>query len=539
MSKSSARLLLLLASALVTAFRAPGLLLAPRFWAEEGAVYFSYAFRRPWYEVLLASHLGYYALYPNLASLAAARTVELAYAPLVTTLLALAAQLIPLAFILWSRSDLWLGPVRKVIGILIVIFTLSSGEIWLNTINSQFFFSLTTFLILLEPVEGISRRRQWLTRTLLVISGLTGPGSCFLSPLFLFKAWRTREREAGTQAGILATTTLIQLSVFLTTLNRQAVVSSRFEPVNLPSLITIVWTKSLILPLFGPATAEAFAAIMANLRSQNMHDFSIVSLVLVLVTAVLFHHLSRTLDSTRRILTVGSYGILTVGSTILAIGPKFLLLSNWFDQRYYYVPSIILLSLILSNIRFTRNIFNPAGSLLYAGLFFVALSFGISYYRPTVQVWLDESWPRWGREVAVWQANPQYQLKIWPSGWTVALSDVEVRYHDLEAYDRQGTPVYKLGELPWLDLLVRLEDERWYGPERAVKVNEVLPLPQGYRWETRGGFSSLPNGEAWWNGTGPVGEAILYGPNNRTLQRVPLRIEFQRPFTVSRPTGWK
>jgi hypothetical protein len=79
----------------------------------------------------------------------------------------------------------------------------------------------------------------------------------------------------------------------------------------------------------------------------------------------------------------------------------------------------------------------------------------MSYYRPTLQLWLNESWPPWKPEVAKWQANPHYVLKIWPPGWTVALSDVEVNYHDHEAYDRQGTPVYRRGVLPWLDLLVR------------------------------------------------------------------------------------
>ena len=243
------------------------------------------------------------------------------------------------------------------------------------------------------------------------------------------------------------------------------------------------------------------------------------------------------LEPTGRILVGGSYGILTVGSTMLAIGPKSLLLSNWFDQRYYYVPSVILLSLILTNIRFTRDIFKPDGALLYAGLLSIALSFGLSYYRPTLQLWSNESWPSWRHEVARWQADSAYHPKIWPPGWTAALSDVEVRYHDLEAYNRQGIPVYRPEVLPWLDLLVRLEDERWYGPDRAANIEGVWPLPQGYRWETQGGFSSLPNGEAWWNGTGPAGEAILYGPDGRALQQVPLRIGFQSPFTVSRRAG--
>jgi hypothetical protein len=148
-------------------------------------------------------------------------------------------------------------------------------------------------------------------------------------------------------------------------------------------------------------------------------------------------------------------------------------------------------------------------------------------YRPTLQLWLNEAWPTWAQEVPRWQTNPAYPLNTWPPGWQVHLTAGEARYHDAETMDEAGVPLYREGVLPWLDLLVRLEDDRWYGPARTADGLQVLPLPQRYRWETRGGFSSLPNGEAWWNKTSPEGEAILYGPDNTELQRLQLKVEIQ------------
>ena len=51
--------LLVLLAALLIAARAPYLFTTPRFWAEEGEVFFAQAFTHPWYQMPLFAHAGY------------------------------------------------------------------------------------------------------------------------------------------------------------------------------------------------------------------------------------------------------------------------------------------------------------------------------------------------------------------------------------------------------------------------------------------------------------------------------------------------
>jgi hypothetical protein len=110
-----------------------------------------------------------------------------------------------------------------------------------------------------------------------------------------------------------------------------------------------------------------------------------------------------------------------------------------------------------------------------------------------------------------------------------ARDEVSVVYHDVSAYSPGGTHVYDPGVLPWLDLLVRLDDE-WYGPERQVG-DEIgaYPLDQAgaFRWEASGAFSTLPNGEAWWNESGNQGIVTLYDPDHKSVYSVALEIRFK------------
>jgi hypothetical protein len=102
--------------------------------------------------------------------------------------------------------------------------------------------------------------------------------------------------------------------------------------------------------------------------------------------------------------------------------------------------------------------------------------------------------------------------------------EVEVIYHDTRFDAEDG--IYDPGVTPWMDLLVR-SDDSWYGPERAPDDGlEALPLPAGYRWEVTGGFSSLPNGEAWWVGPATDGTARLIDSTGEAVIEVQLQVQF-------------
>jgi hypothetical protein len=102
---------------------------------------------------------------------------------------------------------------------------------------------------------------------------------------------------------------------------------------------------------------------------------------------------------------------------------------------------------------------------------------------------------------------------------------LKVIYHDAESENSEGVAFYQTGVEPWLDLLVLLGDNHWYGPERQADEIVAAPLPPGYRWETDSSFSSAENGEGWWNHNGNEGQARLYYGDTLLSQRQ-LRIEF-------------
>lgn len=397
--------------------REPSLFSGPRFWAEEGSIYFSYAFGHSWFQALFRPHFGYFSLFNNIASVFAVNLVPLRYAPLVTTLMAFVLQVVPLVIILWGESDFWDSTTRRVLGILIVLFTPLSGEIWLNTVNSQFYLGLITFLILMEDVINIGPYKKWFYRGLLVLSGLTGSISCFLLPLFAIKAWQGKRREEIVQASILFACCILQLAIIWTT--GRGHLGSRVAGVDPFEVISVISVQTIILPLLGGEIANAFADMLEGVRSSSNQQFRMLSLVLFGCGIGFFWYISVRLASKRRLMILGSYFLIVVLSIVTSIGQKFTYVNPGAGSRYFYLPSVILMILILSNIRLDER-FKMLRSALFASLLTISLISGMNLYMRIPLA--HKSWPKWSEEVLRWQEDPEYMLKIWPPGWEMKLN---------------------------------------------------------------------------------------------------------------------
>jgi hypothetical protein len=97
-------------------------------------------------------------------------------------------------------------------------------------------------------------------------------------------------------------------------------------------------------------------------------------------------------------------------------------------------------------------------------------------------------------------------------------------YHDATDVV-EGVGRYPAGSQPWLDLLVRAGGQ-WYGPERLEDGIQALLLPEGYRWESGGTFTTMPGGEAWWTGPGIAEQARLIGPDGSVLATLQMEVQF-------------
>lgn len=419
-SSNILRAIVLLISVLIIYLRRPSFFLEPRLWAEEGTRYFTYAYTHHWYESLINIQLGYFALWPNIASLIAVNLVPLNHVPLVTTFFALTVQIVPIILILWGQSYLWQHPVKKILCIFIILFTPLSNEIWLNTINSQFYFSVITFILLVNDIDTYPVRK-WSSRLLLVCAGLTGVISCFLSPLFFLKAWWENKRERLIQACILATCTVIQIAILWMSI-RSNTLPTRSVIFDLPLLVSILWTQSISLLLFGFDTTYEFAQLI-ELSYANRNSFELIGLLLLFTESVFFLYISSKLVLHQRVILLGSFFFLIILSIMGGRGSesdKFLLISTGNGARYFYAPNVVLMFVILANIEWRGDVLDKIRSGLFTILLATALILGIVQYQKFIG--FSDEGPRWTEEVLRWQEDQTYKIKIWPSGWQIELT---------------------------------------------------------------------------------------------------------------------
>jgi hypothetical protein len=106
--------------------------------------------------------------------------------------------------------------------------------------------------------------------------------------------------------------------------------------------------------------------------------------------------------------------LLAAGSTILSLGTtRIELLSPLHGSRYYYAP-IALLFLVVASWAGTGR------RALVGVLLAILIAQAMFAYRETLLQAYD--WSLWDVEVARWQVEPEYAIKIWPRGWRMQIA---------------------------------------------------------------------------------------------------------------------
>jgi hypothetical protein len=369
---------------------------------------------------LFHPQIGYLNFWPNLATLLAT-IPPLEFAPLITTLMALLVQLIPISLILWSKAPFWNSWIRKLIGISIFIFVPLSYEVWLNTINSHNYFAIITFLILLEESQATQVRR-WIYRTLLLIGGLTGTISCFLIPLFLFQVIKEKNKERLLQFCILLTCAMIQV-YFIFGYTGKGEFSQRFNLVALATIGSTLWTQSIGLFIFGFTRMSDWARTLLALVTNNFQVFRIWGSSLLIIGILLFFLLSANIQLKTRILFISGYMILMVLTMMFSIEPdKISMVYPGNDQRIFFAPNVLLGWMLLYGICFhNRTLISRTNlvSSVCSLILILALFWGVKSYSP--KEFIGDYWPDWKSEVQLWKSNTDYPLRILPYKWIIQL----------------------------------------------------------------------------------------------------------------------
>ena len=400
--------------------RKPSLVTDPRFWAEEGSVYFAYAFGHSVFETLSFTYAGYWSLPVNLAACLSANLVPLEHAPFITTGLAFALQMPPLWIIIYGSCTLFENRSVKIAAALAVVFTLSSGEIWLNTVNSQFYLTLALVLILFEK-DAARQSVKGFYRFLICAAGTSGPVATFLTPLFIYKAWSDRKRESIVQAAIISVCLTLQLAIVMYLgYGAGAGIASRFSGIDMYLFPLTLFIKNLVFPILGPSAADFLGGWLKTVYKTGSFTLPAVSFLFLAVELFFFHCFSMKLDGLKRALLLGGFFlifILTVSSSLGDNGDKTIFFGGWrAGERYFYVPSVIIMLMLLANIG--KKPLKNSRSLIAITLLALTVVQGIYSYKTTVIVQTSVSWKR---EIAQWRKDNSYQPLIAPLGWRVRL----------------------------------------------------------------------------------------------------------------------
>jgi hypothetical protein len=101
------------------------------------------------------------------------------------------------------------------------------------------------------------------------------------------------------------------------------------------------------------------------------------------------------------------------------IGEKPHLISLHGGNRYFYAPNFMIGLLLLLNVDL-EAITRTVRSKVCAGFLTLVLIMGA--YRYWTPPDFFTRWDvAWRQEVLLWRQNPEYELRIWPEGWTVRL----------------------------------------------------------------------------------------------------------------------
>ena len=353
---------LLAAAVLVIVLREPGFFLNPRFWAEEATVYFRGALLHPWWEFLFMRQFGYLCFAANVSALIAANTVSLRNAPLVGTLFSFFVMLIPISLVIWSPSPWWTPRLKKVIFVLLFLVVPVTGEIWLTSLHSMNYLNVIPFLLLLEE-QARSRWRARLNYSLLVFAGLATPVSGLFVPLFLLRYWRSRSREDLIQTLSLGACGALQLFFLLqhqSTGPAAIAVGSRFEMVSWTVVPSILALRTVIVPVLGPWLAGAFVQLM---HSVGPDGTVVLSLSVVLTVSAFLWWLARKKPGSWPLYFAFLQVYIASLVALASYHQRLELIDSLYGARYFYLPTLIFLCLLLSGVRWNRGFYRGRSAL--------------------------------------------------------------------------------------------------------------------------------------------------------------------------------
>lgn len=211
-----------------------------RFFAEEGAVYWSYSLYNNIIDVLLYDPVGdgYYCLTCNFQILLT-KLLPIQYSPLATVWSSILFAILPsYLFYRFAANHYEKKLYFSIIWLLLFLPSLNFLEVFANSINTQSYLAISIFIILLFSNGRELIRSQYL---IIFLGFMSSYYSLAILPAFIFKYYRERKSWLLRVIFIGITSSTIQLNVFFYTLLQESLYSGRLQQkINFGYLVEIL-----------------------------------------------------------------------------------------------------------------------------------------------------------------------------------------------------------------------------------------------------------------------------------------------------------
>ena len=395
-------------ASVVSFFREPLYFTNPRLWAEEGAVYVQAAVDREMWDAMFAPHLGYYSLLPNVITSSGLYLCGVHGVAYFTTWCSFLGILFCVLAPLILRSEYWNTQTKQVAIIAVAILS-GSAEIWVNTINLQFYFCLFTCFCLLADLRGLHRATWMYVVVGSVIASLSGATSVILLPVVVYRLWKNTEEQSVLR--IVGASLCVGLGIQLWSMYQSSLVqgSSRLQLANLPHLL-----PGILRTITGTADAGDYGTRIL-----------FAAVVCAACIVVLIYDKSDTLNYfTKR-------GLFPVVLALYVGGVfTFLSLNMSGGNRYAFVPAVLMLMTVYRSIEVL-----PASILRLPMLLMVAvLSIRTTASYFSTANYYDPSWHSHQKIQPLQSDSGFVELPVFPqwpqTHWVIRMTDKQ--YHEFQ-----------------------------------------------------------------------------------------------------------
>ena len=393
---------------LIIFYRSPYILLHGRFMAEEGSRYFANAYKYGFYYSFFFVDFssGYLNLWANISGIIA-NIFTLKLAPLISNYLALVPKLLIFYFILYKDSYLIdKFQYKLLLCLLILLSPFNVPEIWLNSINSQIFFCILSFLVVFNKNE--KKDINYLNLLIILIAGFTGVYTCILLPIFFFKYLKFKTLQDKYNLIILLFCAISQFIIIVFAKTTNLLYEGKLHIID----INLIYNYIYNVPVKAFLGRNLSQFIFYNLNINVQFAFFLICILSLLIAAYLIYYFKKNqniFDRNKFIFNSLLYSFFSISLLILIGG-----VGDYVGGRYAALPSfyLITLALFLAIITNNLNLKIFLHLILFISILSGAYEFKNNNKYKKYLICID--CPNWSSEVEKFNKNSHYNIKIWP-----------------------------------------------------------------------------------------------------------------------------